>query len=91
MLRMHTTITDWVQSIRAEHLEIPDRCIIRAQVLRPWNIDEITCVKREADRVIRLETPEALRASGYHCRDFAQVSGEEVVTTLRGARRVSTA
>ena len=44
-------------------------------------------LRREADEVVCLETPEIMYAIGYHFRDFSQVSDEEVVATLREARR----
>jgi predicted phosphoribosyltransferase len=44
-------------------------------------------IRQEADEVVCLETPEVLYAIGYHFRDFSQVSDEDVVATLREARR----
>jgi putative phosphoribosyl transferase len=44
-------------------------------------------ISGEADEVVCIETPEHLYAIGYHFRDFSQVSDEEVVATLREARR----
>jgi predicted phosphoribosyltransferase len=44
-------------------------------------------IDREADEVVCLETPAILYAIGYHFRDFSQVSDDEVVATLREARR----
>ena len=48
-------------------------------------------IRREADEVVCLETPPILYAIGYHFRDFSQVSDEEVVATLREARRARVA
>jgi predicted phosphoribosyltransferase len=45
-------------------------------------------IRREADDVVCLETPEVLYAIGLHFRDFAQVSDEDVVATLRAARQL---
>jgi predicted phosphoribosyltransferase len=44
-------------------------------------------IRQESDEVVCLETPEVLYAIGYHFRDFSQVSDEDVVATLREARR----
>jgi predicted phosphoribosyltransferase len=48
--------------------------------------DTLRLIRKEADDVVCLETPERLYAIGYHFRDFSQVSDEDVVATLREAR-----
>ena len=49
--------------------------------------EALRLIRQEADEVVCLETPAILYAIGYHFRDFSQVSDEEVVATLREARR----
>ena len=34
-------VTDWLQLIRAEYLEIPGLRLTKAQVERLWNLDEV--------------------------------------------------
>lgn len=48
--------------------------------------ETLRIIRREADEVVCLEVPPVLYAIGMHFRDFAQVSDEEVMTTLRAAR-----
>ncbi len=49
--------------------------------------EALRLIRREADEVMCLETPELLFAIGYHFHDFSQVSDDEVVATLREARK----
>jgi predicted phosphoribosyltransferase len=49
--------------------------------------EALRLIRPEADEVVCLETPPILYAIGFHFRDFSQVSDEEVVATLREARR----
>jgi hypothetical protein len=35
-------ITDWLQLIRAEYLEIPGLCLTKSQVQRLWGLDPVT-------------------------------------------------
>ena len=35
-------ITDWLQLIRAEYLEIPGLCLTKPQVQRLWGLDPVT-------------------------------------------------
>ena len=37
-----TPITDWIQLIRAEYLEIPGLCLTKPQVQRLWGLDSAT-------------------------------------------------
>jgi hypothetical protein len=39
VLTANTTITDWVQLIRAEYLEIPGLALTRRQVQQLWALD----------------------------------------------------
>ena len=38
-----TSVTDWVQLIRAEYLEIPGLHLTQPQVKRLWGLDTLTC------------------------------------------------
>ena len=42
MSKEDTCITDWLQLIRAEYLEIPDLCLTKVQVQRLWGLDPLT-------------------------------------------------
>jgi hypothetical protein len=42
MLAPDTHITDWLQLIRSEYLEIPGLCLTKAQVQRLWGLDPVT-------------------------------------------------
>ncbi len=42
MLTANTTITDWLQLIRAEYLEIPGLSLTTQQVQRLWGLDLVT-------------------------------------------------
>ena len=42
MLTPDTQITDWLQLIRAEYLEIPGLCLTMPQVQRLWGLDPVT-------------------------------------------------
>jgi hypothetical protein len=42
MLMADTPITDWLQLIRAEYLEIPGLRLTKAQVERLWGLDSVT-------------------------------------------------
>ena len=37
-----STITDWLQLIRAEFLEIPNLCLTKPEVERLWGLDPVT-------------------------------------------------
>jgi predicted phosphoribosyltransferase len=50
--------------------------------------EALQLIRREADEIVCLETPAVLYAIGLHFQDFAQVSDEDVVATLRDARRL---
>ena len=43
MLAADATITDWLQLIRAEYLEMPGLNLTKAQVQRLWGLDALTC------------------------------------------------
>jgi hypothetical protein len=42
MFPADTYITDWLQLIRAEYLEIPGLCLTKSQVQRLWGLDPLT-------------------------------------------------
>jgi hypothetical protein len=42
MLPADTHLTDWLQLIRAEYLEVPGLCLTKAQVQRLWGLDPVT-------------------------------------------------
>jgi hypothetical protein len=42
MLTPDTHITDWIQLVRAEYLEIPGLCLTKPQVQRLWGLDPAT-------------------------------------------------
>jgi hypothetical protein len=42
MFPADTYITDWLQLIRAEYLEIPGLCLTKSQVQRMWGLDPDT-------------------------------------------------
>jgi predicted phosphoribosyltransferase len=71
-----------LRAVRARH---PAKLIAATGVA---SADTLRLIRREADDVVCAETPEVLFAIGHHFRDFAQVSDEEVVATLREARRL---
>jgi len=48
--------------------------------------EALRLISAETDEVVCLETPNVLYAIGYFFRDFAQVSDDEVLATLRDAR-----
>lgn len=42
MLAANTHITDWLQLVRAEYLEIPGLRLTKPQVQRLWGLDAVT-------------------------------------------------
>ena len=76
-----STMIAALRAVRARH---PAKLIAATGVA---SAEALRLIGREADEVVCLETPEILYAIGYHFRDFSQVSDEEVVATLREARR----
>lgn len=52
--------------------------------------ETLRLIRGEADDVVSLETPEILYAIGYYFNDFSQVSDDDVVATLREARKPRT-
>jgi predicted phosphoribosyltransferase len=73
-----------IAALRAVRARQPSKLIAATGVA---SADALRLIGREADEVVCLETPELLYAIGYHFRDFSQVSDEDVVATLREARR----
>ena len=76
-----STMIAALRAVRARH---PARLIAAAGVA---SAEAVRLIRHEADEVVCLETPAILYAIGYHFRDFLQVSDDEVVATLREARR----
>jgi putative phosphoribosyl transferase len=76
-----STMIAALRAVRARH---PRKVIAATGVAAP---DALRLIRPEADEVVCLETPAILYAIGYHFRDFSQVSDEDVVATLREARR----
>jgi predicted phosphoribosyltransferase len=76
-----STMIAALRAVRARH---PAKLIAATGVASP---DGLRLIDPEADEVVCLETPAVLYAIGYHFRDFSQVSDDEVVATLREARR----
>ena len=76
-----STMIAALRAVRARH---PAKLIAATGVA---SAEALRLIGREADEVVCLETPEILYAIGYHFRDFSQVSDEEVVATLREARK----
>jgi predicted phosphoribosyltransferase len=73
-----------IAALRAVRARRPAKLIAAAGVA---SAEALRLIRREADEVVCLETPMILYAIGYHFRDFSQVSDEDVVSTLRDARR----
>jgi predicted phosphoribosyltransferase len=76
-----STMIAALRAVRARH---PAKLIAATGVA---SAEALRLIRQEADEVVCLETPALLYAIGYHFRDFSQVSDEEVVATLREARR----
>ena len=76
-----STMIAALRAVRGRH---PAKLVAATGVASP---DALRLIGQEADEVVCLERPEILYAIGYHFRDFSQVSDEEVVATLREARR----
>jgi predicted phosphoribosyltransferase len=76
-----STMIAALRAVRARH---PAKLIVATAVASP---DTLRRIQSEADEVVCLDTPAMLFAIGYHFRDFSQVTDQEVVATLREARR----
>jgi predicted phosphoribosyltransferase len=76
-----STMIAALRAVRARH---PAKVIAATGVA---SAEALRLIRQEADEVVCLETPAIMYAIGYHFRDFAQVSDEEVVATLREAKR----
>jgi putative phosphoribosyl transferase len=72
-----------IAALRAVRARRPARLVAATGVA---STEAVGLLRGEADEVVCLETPPILFAIGAHFRDFAQVSDEEVVATLRAAR-----
>jgi putative phosphoribosyl transferase len=76
-----STMIAALRAVRARH---PVKLIAATGVA---SAEALRLIRQEADEVVCLETPTILYAIGFHFRDFLQVSDDEVVATLREARR----
>lgn len=76
-----STMIAALRAVRARH---PATLVAATGVA---SAEALRLIGRESDEVVCLETPEILYAIGYHFRDFSQVSDDDVVATLREARR----
>ena len=76
-----STMIAALRAVRARH---PAKLIAATGVA---SSEALRLIRQEADEVVCLDTPAILYAIGYHFRDFSPVSDEEVVATLREARR----
>jgi putative phosphoribosyl transferase len=74
-----------VAALRAVRARGPAKLIAATGVASP---EALRMIEREADEVECLQAPPGLSAIGYYFADFSQVSDDEVVATLREARRV---
>lgn len=73
-----------VAALRAVRARGPARLVAATGVASP---EALRLVEAEADEVECLQAPAALYAIGQYFADFSQVSDEEVVATLREARK----
>ncbi len=73
-----------IAALRAVRARRPAKLIAATGVA---SAQALRLIRHEADEVVCLETPGILFAIGYHFRDFSQVSDDEVIATLREARR----
>lgn len=73
-----------IAALRAVRARRPSKLIAATGVASDH---ALALIRGEADEVVCLETPPILLAIGYHFHDFSQVSDEDVVATLREARR----
>jgi len=76
-----STMIAALRAVRARH---PAKLVAATGVA---SAEALRLIGRECDEVVCLETPALLYAIGYHFRDFSQVSDDDVVATLREARR----
>ena len=76
-----STMIAALRSVRARH---PATLGAATAVAPP---EALQLIRREADRVVCLETPPLLQAIGLHFRDFSQVTDEDVVEALAESRR----
>ncbi len=75
------TMVAALRAVRGRH---PARLIAATAVA---SHEALRLVSAEADDVVCLEVPDVLNAIGYFFRDFAQVSDDEVLATLRDVRK----
>jgi len=73
-----------IAALRAVRARRPLTLVAATAVASP---EALRLIRREADEVVCVETPPVLYAIGEFFGDFAQVSDDEVVATLREARQ----
>lgn len=76
-----STMIAALHALRAKH---PARLVVASAVCAP---DALARIERDADDVVCLDAPANFYAVGQFFEDFAQVSDEEVVATLRATSR----
>ena len=76
-----STMIAALHALRAKH---PARLVVASAVCAP---DALARIERDADDVVCLDAPANFYAVGQFFEDFAQVSDEEVVATLRATGR----
>jgi predicted phosphoribosyltransferase len=77
-----------IAALRAVRARQPAR-LIAATAVAP--ADTLNRLRREADEVVCLDTPEFMFAIGNHFRDFSQVTDDEVVAVLSEATKIPVA
>ncbi|NBM18377.1 phosphoribosyltransferase [Streptomyces sp. GC420] len=70
-------------ALRAVRAQSPDRLVLAVPV---GSFDGVATLRREADEIICLERPVAFGSVGYWYEEFEQVTDEQVLRVLRGAR-----
>jgi predicted phosphoribosyltransferase len=70
-------------ALRAVRRHEPERLMLAVPV---GSSEAVTALRGEADEIVCLERPAAFGAVGFWYEDFDQVSDEEVLRVLRGAR-----
>lgn len=58
------SVTDWLQIVRAEYLEMPGLCLTAPEVQRLWGMDPTTC-KALLDALVRTGFLRRTRRAGY--------------------------
>lgn len=64
MLNSNATVTEWVQLVRAEYLEMPGLHLTKEQVGRLWGLDAPTC-EALIDSLVSVGFLRRTRSAGY--------------------------